>query len=91
MEKTLLNVKTDKKLKQEAQNVARELGLPLGTIINAYLKDLVREKRVVFATPPVPNKGVQKLLEKIDNDIKRGKNAHGPFSYEEALCYLDAL
>ena len=42
MVKTLLNVKTDKRLKRDAQRVARELGLPLSTIMNAYLRDLVR-------------------------------------------------
>ncbi|MEK9174744.1 MAG: type II toxin-antitoxin system RelB/DinJ family antitoxin, partial [Patescibacteria group bacterium] len=78
MEKTLLNVKTDKKLKQEAQKVAQELGLPLGTIINAYLRDLIREKKIIFSSPPTPNKKTQKLLKKIDADIRLGKNLKGP-------------
>ena len=88
MEKTLLNVKTDVKLKQEAQKVAQELGLPLGTIINAYLRELIREKKVVFSSPPTPNKKTQKLLKKIDADIRFGKNLKGPFTYEEAIKYL---
>lgn len=90
MEKTLLNVKTDRKLKRDAQKVARELGLPLGTIVNAYLKELIREKRVVFATPPVPNARTQKLLRRIARDRSR-KDSRGPFTYEEAVRYLDAL
>ncbi len=88
MEKTLLNVKTDKKLKQEAQKVAQELGLPLGTIINAYLRDLIREKKIIFSSPPTPNKKTQKLLKKIDADIRLGKNLKGPFTYDEAIKYL---
>ncbi|MBI2054954.1 MAG: type II toxin-antitoxin system RelB/DinJ family antitoxin [Candidatus Sungbacteria bacterium] len=91
MEKTLLNVKTDKKLKQEAQMAARELGLPLGTIINAYLKEFIREKRVIFSVPPMPNKRTQKLLRQIIKDIKSDKNARRPFAYEEALRHLDRL
>ena len=68
MEKILLNIKTDRKLKENAQKVAQELGLPLGTIINAYLRDLIREKRVVFSSPPVPNKKTQRLLKKIETE-----------------------
>ena len=91
MEKTLLNVKTDKKLKQDAQKVAQELGLPLGTIINAYLRELIREKKVVFSSPPIPNQKTQKLLKKIDADIQAGKNSTASFSYNEAIEYLDSL
>ena len=91
MEKILLNIKTDKKIKKEAQKVAKELGLPLGTIINAYLRELIREKKVIFSSPPVPNKNTQRLLKKIETDIRSGKNSKGPFSYEEAIEYLNSL
>lgn len=89
MEKTVLNIKTDKKVKEEAQKVAKELGLPLGTIINAWLRDLAREKRVVFSVPPTPNRKTQELLRKMLRDKKDKKNSVGPFTYEEALGCLD--
>ncbi|MBI4086047.1 MAG: type II toxin-antitoxin system RelB/DinJ family antitoxin [Candidatus Liptonbacteria bacterium] len=88
MEKTLLNIKTDKKVKRDAQVVAKELGLPLSAIINAYLREFVREKRVVFSTPPTPNRRTQKILKEILRD-KSGKNSAGPFTYEQAIAYLD--
>ena len=89
MEKTILNIKTDKKLKEEAQKVAKELGLPLGTIINAYLRELSREKRVVFSVPPVPNYKLQFLLKKIRNEKK--KKSLKSFEYKEAVKHLDGL
>ncbi len=91
MEKTVLNIKTDKKVKEEAQKVARELGLPLGTIINAYLRELVREKKVVFSVPPVPNQRLQKLLRKIRDEKKERKEKDKSLDYEEALDYLEKL
>ncbi len=91
MEKTLLNIKTDKKLKKEAQMAARELGLPLGTIVNAYLKEFIREKRIIFSVPPVPNKRTQKLLTEIAKDIRNDKKVDGLFTYEEAVQHLDHL
>jgi len=65
MEKTVLNIKTGRKLKQDAQKVARGLGLPLGTIMNAYLREFVREKRIMFSIPPISNVRTQKLLQNI--------------------------
>ena len=91
MEKTLLNIKTDRKLKLDAQRVAKELGLPLGTIVNSYLRELIREKHVVFSVPPRPNKRTRYMLKSIAADMRSGKNASGPFTYEEAVGYLDAL
>lgn len=87
----MLNIKTDKKIKQEAQKTARELGLPLGTIINAYLKELAREKRVLFSVPPVPNQRLQTLLKKIKSEAKKKRKVMKPLTYQEAIEYLDRL
>src|SRR3989338_2718299 len=46
--KKLLTVKVDEEIKDEAQRVAENLGLPLGTIINGYLRELIRTKSVSF-------------------------------------------
>ena len=43
MAKTVLNVKTDKDVKEKAQHVAKELGLPLSTVVNAFLKAYLKE------------------------------------------------
>lgn len=89
MGKALLNIKVDPELKGRAQAVAEALGLPLGTVINRYLREFVHEKRVVFAMAPVPNKKTTALLKKLVRDAKLGKNADGPFNYDEAVTHLD--
>ncbi|TSC77533.1 MAG: Uncharacterized protein G01um101433_560 [Parcubacteria group bacterium Gr01-1014_33] len=91
MNTAVINIKTDPKLKKALKEVARELGLPVGTIINAYLRELVRERRVVFSAPPSLNQRTKRLLEGIDRDIRNKKNADGPFSPEEATGYLDRI
>lgn len=88
MNKTIINIKTDVKVKKDAQNAAKELGLPLGTIINSYLRELAREKRVVFSVPPVPNMKLRSLLKKLREEKKETiKN----FSYSEAIKHLDQI
>jgi len=72
--KTILNVKTDEVLKKEAQMVAKDLGLPLGTIINDFLKSFVVEKRVVFGEHPELNIQTQKIVDEAIADSKKGKN-----------------
>lgn len=89
MEKTLINIKTDKILKTKAQKVAKDLGFPLGTIINAYLRNLVRERRVAFSAGPTPNAKTQKALEEIERDLDAGKNSYGPFTVDEAIEFLN--
>ncbi|MEK7568533.1 MAG: type II toxin-antitoxin system RelB/DinJ family antitoxin [Patescibacteria group bacterium] len=49
MKTAVLNIKIDPKVKNEAQKVADELGLSLSAIINALLKDLVRNKSISFS------------------------------------------
>ena len=87
--KTLLNIRTDKQVKHRVQKIAKELGIPLSTIINAYLKQLLREKRVGFTLPLVPNKKTARLIRKAQEDYKKGKNTSPVFdNMEDAIAYL---
>jgi len=90
--KTVINIKTDKKLKTDAQGVAKNLGLPLGTIINSYLRELVQEERVVFSNHPIPNKRTQKFLDRLMDEKDSRKDTSGPFSSAaQTLSHLDSL
>lgn len=46
---TILNIKTEKKLKAEAKAVADGMGLTLTTVVNSMLKQFVREKEITFS------------------------------------------
>lgn len=68
----MLSVKTDVKLKAKAQKVARNLGLPLGTIVNRYLQQLVTEQRVVFERPEIPNAETRRAIEETWKALETG-------------------
>lgn len=90
MSKTVINIKADRKVKEQAQKIARELGLPLSTVINAYLKDFVRRRKVTFSLEPELRPEVEKLLKRASEDYKAGRNISGPFrSGKEMDAYLD--
>lgn len=88
---TILNFKTDKALKEEAKKVARELGLPLGTIMNHYLKELVREKKVLFTNHPTPSIRVVSELKAMSREVRARKNVSPTFKdAKTAAAWLDA-
>lgn len=77
--KTTLLIKTDKTVKAAAQKTAHEIGIPLATIMNAYLKKFAREKRLEFESPLVPNAKTAAQLRQSQKEFKEGKY-FGPFS-----------
>jgi DNA-damage-inducible protein J len=92
MAKTVLNVKTDKEVKEEAQKLARELGIPLSTVVNAYLKEFVREQRVEFSRIPKMTTRLERLLDGVEQDIKESKNLSPVFSSTKEMDeYLDSV
>jgi addiction module RelB/DinJ family antitoxin len=72
--KTIINIKADREIKDEAVKVAKLIGLPLSTIINAFLKKFISDQSVTFTAPTKPSKTLQKLLKQSEKDIKDGEN-----------------
>lgn len=89
--KTLINIKADIDVKRRAQKAAKELGIPLSTIVNAYLKQFGREQRVSFVVPLRPNKKTAKLLRRAGGDYRKKINVSPAFStIEEMDAYLNS-
>ncbi len=88
MDTTML-IKTNKELKQKAQKLAKEMGLPLGTLVNNYLKNFIVDRQVIF-NAPIPNKKTQAAIEAARKEFRTGKTA-GPFSAEEFISHLKKL
>lgn len=90
--KTMINIKTDKEVKKEAQKIAKDLGLPLSTIINASLKQLIKNRGIYFSALPRMTSELEKLLGKVEDNIGKKKNIAGPFSgIDEVSDYLNFL
>lgn len=88
----MINIKADREVKENAQELARDLGLPLSGIINAMLKEFVRSRSVSFSAIPTMTRALENVLGKVENDIKKGRNMSPAFSSaEKANEYLDTL
>jgi addiction module RelB/DinJ family antitoxin len=89
--KTILNVRVDKKLKDEAKKLAKEMGLPLSSVINGSLKKFVRDRELVYQEPLRPSKYLKKIIREYEEDRQHGRNIFGPFeSAEEMLRHLNS-
>ena len=71
--KTLITVKTDKTLKKAAHEVAEEIGISLGTLINSFLKQFVRTKEVNFSVSYKPTPYLIKAIADAENEYAEGK------------------
>jgi len=90
--KTMINIKADKEVKRSAQKIAEDLGLPLSGVINAFLKDFIRNKSISFSITPKMTPFLEKLLCGVEADTKKGRNISPIFSSpESANSYLDNL
>ena len=86
----MINIKTDKDIKIKAQKVAKELGLPLGTVLNAYLREFIRTKKASFRIPPKMTPRLEKIISQVEKDIKLGRNLSPIFTTAEEMDdYLD--
>lgn len=87
-----MTIKIDAEVKKQAQQVAKSLGLSLSAIIENKLREVVRDRRVVFEENLTPNKKTAKLLAEIEEDIKAGRNLSKPFDTVETLeAHLNSL
>ena len=85
---TVIVTKVDQQVKEAAQETASELGMSLSAIIRAYLKQLIRTKKVEFSIDEVPNAQTMKDLKESEEDVKAGRVTKFN-SGEEMLDYLE--
>ena len=67
-------IKTDKKLKEEAQKTAEEMGISLTSVINRYLKHFVQAKSITFSIDDeIPNQYMRDSLKQSEEEYKADK------------------
>ena len=90
--KAIINIKTEKEVKDNAQRLAKELGLSLSDVLNASLRNFIRTREVHFSHIPRMTEELENLIEKTEKDIALNKNMSPKFSdTKEAIKHLDNL
>lgn len=91
MPKTILNIKTDPETKKQIQEFAAELGVPVSVIMNAQIKQMLRDRKITLSTELEPTPYLVKIMEQVEEDLKTGKNITRTFNKKEALDHLNSL
>lgn len=89
--KTVINIKADKDVKEQAHSIAERLGVPLSSVINSFLKQFIRTEEVTFSTSPRMTVELESVLAQIEEDRKNKKNISKRFTVEEAIEHLSSL
>ena len=86
---TTLTIKMEKKLRDDAKKTAQMLGVPLTTVMNAMLRQFVREQMVTLST--YPRIRPEKIAEwnKVGDDMDAHPEKYKSYDVEEFLALMD--
>jgi antitoxin component of RelBE/YafQ-DinJ toxin-antitoxin module len=85
LDKTVMNIKLSKSLKQDAQALADEIGVPLSTVVIANLKEFVRSRSLSISALPRLKPEIERELGEAIADYRADKNVSGSFDSVESL------
>lgn len=89
---TVIHIKADREVKKNAQKAAKDLGLTLSDVINASLRNFIKTREVIFSDIPQMTPELEKLVEKVEEDIKHNRNLSPKFkTAKEAIKYLKTI
>ncbi len=89
MSTSIVNIKTDPKLKKEAQELAARLGLSLSVILNEYLKRFVNDRTITFQDSEKPSDYLIQTLKKSEEELKKGLVSPTFDNAEDAIEWLN--
>ncbi len=91
-DKTIINIKVNKTLKLDAQDLADEIGVPLTTVITASLKEFVRSRSLTVSAFPRLKPEIEKELGEAIADYKKSKNVSKTLNKSSKVAsHLSAL
>lgn len=86
-----LNIRTDKEIKEKAENIFQELGLNMTTAINMFLRTSIRENGIPFELKIDSVNDETKLAIEEGRKIADDKTIEGYLSIEELKKALENL
>jgi DNA-damage-inducible protein J len=73
MNTTVINIRTEAELKEEAKKIAGDLGMSLSTVINVFLKQFVRRRGLSVSLKETPSDFLKEKMKESKMELKEGK------------------
>lgn len=88
--KTTVMFKTDKKLKEASQKMAKKMGIPFSAVMNQVLKEIVNREEITFSAQEYnPTPYLRRILDQGEKNLAEGKVKIYK-SFKEMRIALDA-
>ncbi|MBI2641530.1 type II toxin-antitoxin system RelB/DinJ family antitoxin [Candidatus Roizmanbacteria bacterium] len=89
MNTTVINIRTQVSVKKSAQKVAEELGLSLSSLINGFLKHLIKTKKVTFSVREEPSEYFIRAIKEAEEDVRKGRVSPSFTNAGDAIAWLN--
>jgi len=89
--KIMMAIKTDVAVKKRAQKVAADLGLTLSAVVNAMLKQFVRDRAIALSAAPKMTPYLESLIAEVEEDLALGNNISKPLRSAKDIDAFFAL
>lgn len=89
MNTAVINIKTEPETKRKAHEVAQEIGISLSSLINAYLKELIKTKKVQFSAGEEPSDYLIKTIKNAEENYKKGNTSPAFSNAKDAIKFLE--
>jgi len=84
---TIINFKTDIKVKSEAQKMANQMGLNLSDVLNIFLRKFIKEKEIHISLKE-PSDFLIKEIKEAEKEIKEGHMSPSFDNAKDAVKWL---
>lgn len=88
MNTAIINVRTEPHIKEQAQETAENLGISLSSLINGFLRQLVKTKSVHFTVTEKPSQYLLDSIKQAKKERLRGKASPIFDSTKEEMQWL---
>lgn len=88
MNTAVMTIRTEANLKAAAQRAARELGFSISSLVNAYLKQLIKTKTVYFSAAEEPSDYLVQAIREAEEERRAGWVSPKFDNAQEATAWL---
>ena len=69
-----MNIRVDEATRRDLKEFAAKLGIPASSLVNASIRQMLRNREVTFTTTLEPTPYLKKIIKEAEADYAAGKN-----------------
>lgn len=89
MNTAIVITKTEPEVKRKAQKIAKEFGISLSSLLNAYLKQVIRTRKIELVLNETPSEHLKEIFKRAEKNYKKGNYSPKFTNADDAIAYLE--